>query len=82
MLPCQQHLSVLNVLFTPAPNQGKCSTVNVSFSVHFKGVSISVTPLLSLLFADSGGEVAIHHPIGMAGYFIPPYRIPISGTRS
>jgi len=54
------------------PLRQRLSVLNVSFSVHFKGVSISVTPLLSLRFADSGGEVAIHHPIVMMGYFIPP----------
>ena len=92
VLPLRQRLSVLNNLFgtskgmngsfTPAPNQDECSTANISFSVHFKGVSISVTPLLSLRFADSGGEAAVHHLIIMTGCFIPPYRIPISDTRS
>ena len=44
----------------------------------FVNSTISVTPLLGLRFADSGGEVAIHHLIVMTGCFIPPYRIPIS----
>jgi hypothetical protein len=49
-LPFWQHLSVLNNLFgtskgmngsfTPALNQGECSTVNASFTVSYRRVSI------------------------------------------
>ena len=50
VLPFQQRLSVLNNLFgtskgmngsfTPAPNQGEFSTVNASFTVSYRRVSI------------------------------------------
>jgi hypothetical protein len=66
----------------------RLSVLNVSFSVSYRRVSIHqlspfwTPPLLSLRFADSGGEAVIHHPIVMTGHFIPPYRLPISGTRS
>jgi len=83
-----QRLLVLNNLFTTCPESGQVQYgergvhLELLSCFHTSAQSALDTPLLSLRFADSGGEAAIHHPIVMTGHFIPPYRIPISGTLS
>ena len=54
VLPFWQRLSVLNGSFTTRPDSRQVLYGERFVQRHLKGVSISVTPLLSLHFADSG----------------------------
>ena len=54
MLLFWQRLSVLNDLFTTRPESGRVQDGERFVQRHLKGVSILVTPLLNLRFADSG----------------------------
>ena len=49
-----QRLSVLNDLFTTRPKSGRLQNGERFVQRHLKGVTVSVTPLLNLRFADSG----------------------------